>query len=349
MQYTDSYEASAECLRLALGQMAQHKVAVNPLNYSIWYEYVSRRNAQLRELLDRLLREGKVPRDEEAERIFREFILDGDEARLEGVQMQLRKLLESILDSTAEMDARAARYGESLDNLAPRLCDDMSVDTIREVIGALMAGTESMRESNASMRAELEQKARTVEELRRELDSARQQALVDPLTGLCNRKGLDQAVADHLRELRSGDDGGPLCVLLLDIDHFKRVNDTFGHLFGDKVIQGVANVLRQSLKGQDTAARYGGEEFAVVLPDTGLDDALKVAEFVRQRLARSRIRRRQNNGEMSQESVTASLGVAEYRPGEPLESWLERADAALYLAKQQGRNRVVGEVRPAAG
>ena len=343
MQYTDSYEESAECLRLVLGQMAKYRVAVNPLNYSIWYEHVSRRNPALSERLDHLLRDGNVPREEDAERIFHEFILDGDEVRLEDAQLQLRKLLEGILHSTVEMGARAAEYGESLEKLAPALSGNASVEAIREVVGALIAGTEQMCESNASMRAELERSAQTVERLRCELAAARQQALIDPLTGLLNRKGLDEALARQLHSMQSDPAAGPLCMLLLDIDRFKRINDTFGHLFGDKVIQSVANVLRQSLKGQDTAVRFGGEEFAVILPGTALCDALKVAEFARQRLARSRIRRRQTSGVVTEESVTTSVGVSEYRPGETLDSWMGRADAALYLAKKSGRNRVVGE------
>lgn len=342
MRYDDSYEASAECLRLALGRMAQHQIAVNPLNYALWYEYVSNRNADLRELLDKLVNEGQVPDEDDARELFNNYILDGDEGRLEQVQQHLRKLLEGILASTVAMDERAAEYGASLQSLAPQLQENMGVEAIRDVVGALMAGTESMRQANEEMRQELASNASTVDELRRELESARQQAVTDPLTGLLNRKGFEEAVERVFAASLSGEESSDICLLMIDIDHFKRVNDTFGHLFGDKVIQGVGGLLRQSIKGQDSAARYGGEEFAVLLPSTSLIGAKKLGNAIRQRLARSRIRRGHGKN-ASQESVTVSLGAAQHREGESLGAWIERADKALYQAKQQGRNCLVGE------
>jgi diguanylate cyclase len=341
LRYEESYEASAECLRLALRRMAEHKMAVNPLNYALWYEYLSGRNEPLSRAFSEVLVPGQPLAEEQALELFNRYIIAGDVARLEKIQISLRGLLEALLSTTVEMDSQAENYGKSLDAIAPQLRDGMGIDALRDIVSLLVASTEEMRNANRDLRVELANNAATVESLRRELESARQQAKTDPLTGLANRTGFADAFlrcTDTCGECA----GGGISLLLLDIDYFKRVNDRFGHLFGDKVIQGVANVLRASIKGQDTAARYGGEEFAVLLPGTPLGSACKVGEFIRQRLARSRIRRGSGD-KASEESVTASFGAAQWRCGEALECLIERADRALYAAKQAGRNRLLSE------
>ena len=127
-------------------------------------------------------------------------------------------------------------------------------------------------------------------------------------------------------------------LLLADIDHFKVVNDTYGHVLGDKVIRAVAHVLRSSIKGRDVAARLGGEEFAILLPQTSLTGAAAVAEQIRGTVAQGRICRPDGNESIGQ--VTLSVGVAVAKPGDTLEALLERADAAMYTAKRAGRNRI---------
>ena len=161
------------------------------------------------------------------------------------------------------------------------------------------------------------------------------EALLDSLTGLKNRRGLERAVEDLLR-----DPPGLLgsALLLADIDHFKVVNDTYGHVLGDKVIRAVAHVLRSSIKGRDVAARLGGEEFAVLLPQTSITGAAAVAEQIRCTVAQGRICRPDGNESIGQ--VTLAVGVAVAKPGDTLESLLERADAAMYTAKRAGRNRI---------
>jgi diguanylate cyclase len=127
-------------------------------------------------------------------------------------------------------------------------------------------------------------------------------------------------------------------MLMGDIDHFKRINDTYGHMFGDQVIKGVAQIIHATVKGGDLAARFGGEEFAVFLPDTSLEDAVALAEKIRSSVGRMRIKRSGTQEFIDQ--ITISLGAAGGRIGEGLEALIERADKSLYRAKQTGRNRV---------
>jgi diguanylate cyclase len=128
---------------------------------------------------------------------------------------------------------------------------------------------------------------------------------------------------------------------MIDVDHFKSFNDTFGHQVGDQVLKLIGGVLREHVREGDLAARYGGEELMVVLPGTGLNSCRMIAERIRCAIAERRIRRRVTGEEIA--SVTISAGIAEFRMGESAESMIERCDRALYLAKRQGRNRVLTE------
>jgi diguanylate cyclase (GGDEF)-like protein len=144
-----------------------------------------------------------------------------------------------------------------------------------------------------------------------------------------------------LQLMNAMEDGKPLSLVLLDIDHFKKFNDTYGHLIGDQVIRLIAESLKRNVKGQDTAARYGGEEFAIILPNTLLGNAVMFGNQLRRYIESHKVVSKSGNTTIGK--VTASFGVAEFRPGEPVAKLIERADKALYLAKENGRNLVVGE------
>jgi len=158
----------------------------------------------------------------------------------------------------------------------------------------------------------------------------------DPLTGLSNRRQFELALASEVdRVARAGE---PALVLMIDIDHFKQVNDTYGHVFGDKVIRAVAQILKNNVRGRNLSARYGGEEFVVLLPDTPIEDARQIAEMIRSDVERVRIRRSSDN--WAPANFSLSLGVASFRLGESAVDFVARADLALYASKNEGRNRV---------
>jgi diguanylate cyclase len=187
-----------------------------------------------------------------------------------------------------------------------------------------------------TLKARLEASRQQVVELTEEVRRVREEALVDALTGLPNRRAFDRAFSAVLNEAQL-DDAGP-CLLMVDIDHFKQVNDSYGHLMGDKVLHALGRAFQANVKGKDTASRYGGEEFAVLLPQTSLEGAARLAETLRVTIARSRFRN-VDSGEMVG-NITISLGVACYCGGESEREFISRADCALYAAKALGRNRV---------
>ena len=161
-----------------------------------------------------------------------------------------------------------------------------------------------------------------------------QHANIDALTGLSNRRGLEQSFTRERQRCIS--EGQPLCLIMVDIDYFKRFNDQYGHLAGDKALGAVAHLLREHMRTGDIVARFGGEEFSILLPETGLQKATSIAERVRQIISETAI----DIAESNNVTVTISLGVTQMQAGEPLETLMANADAALYEAKRQGRNRV---------
>lgn len=174
-----------------------------------------------------------------------------------------------------------------------------------------------------------------------ELLGARRDASIDALTGLANRRFAERRMqSDRARALRHPE---ALSVATIDLDHFKRVNDTWGHACGDLVLVAVARALQEELRGADLGARFGGEEFLAVLPGTGHRQALRVAERIRERIGGLEIAT--PHGIVR---VTASLGIATLEAGESIDALLARADAALYRAKAEGRNRCIAATHPAA-
>jgi len=159
---------------------------------------------------------------------------------------------------------------------------------------------------------------------------------------LSNRKHFDESLAQAIAD--SAERSEPLSLVMTDIDHFKNFNDTWGHLTGDQVLRLVAMSLKQNVKGQDTAARYGGEEFAVILPNTVLRSALAVADHIRRAVMSKELMKRSTGQNLGR--VTISLGCATARKGDTVQSLIARADACLYAAKRNGRNRVICETDP---
>ncbi len=168
---------------------------------------------------------------------------------------------------------------------------------------------------------------------------AEQHSNTDPLTGLANRRSLDEFL--RLAQIAAMEKGEPLSILMIDIDHFKKFNDTYGHQVGDQVLRLVAKVLQDSVRDVDLAARYGGEELIAVLPGADLDACAAVAERIRCRISEARLTRRATGEEIA--SVTISIGVAQFRLAESAEAMIERCDRGLYQAKRLGRNRTVTE------
>jgi len=336
MRYDDSVEQSAEYLRLALPLMSRQAAALTPISYAVWYEYVAGINPALQARIDDLTRDGSVLDDNMTIELFQRHVADIDHDTARRVSHDLQKVMFDVSQSAAQTGHKAGEFGNALQAWSSGLASSDPSVTASTHLESLLSHTQDMQNSVASLKDRLDDSQREIEELRQEVDRAREAALADGLTGLANRRGFDIALAACLAGLAPNEQGPSL--LIADIDHFKHVNDRYGHLFGDKVIRAVAQILKESVKGRDTAARYGGEEFIILLPNTPLDGAMALAEQIRITVENCRIRRLDNNECI--ESITLSFGVAGHLPVETADQLMTRADKALYRSKQEGRNRV---------
>lgn len=209
-------------------------------------------------------------------------------------------------------------------------------DQVKLVVSYLMIENESMRGRTTELQGNLEKSQRQIERLKSNLAAAEAQGLSDPLTSLKNRRSFDITLAAEIASSRTS--SKPVCLIMADIDHFKSINDRYGHPAGDDVLKWFSKILQSNMKGRDTVARYGGEEFAIILPQTALEHAVILAGQIRQQLESTLWKKPGAPNTMLR--VTASFGVAQLSDGEGTSGIIQRADAKLYESKSAGRNRV---------
>jgi diguanylate cyclase len=209
----------------------------------------------------------------------------------------------------------------------------------RPIIEKLVAELTKATTRASALETNFLETSQELDKIRDSLKVAEERSNTDALTGLANRRSLDEFLRSA--QIVAMEKGEPLSILMIDIDHFKKFNDSYGLQVGDQVLRLVAKVLQDSVREGDLAARYGGEELIAVLPGANLDVCAEVAERIRRRISEARLTRRTTGEEIS--SVTVSIGVAEFRLAEAAEAMIERCDRALYQAKRSGRNQTVTE------
>ena len=336
MRYTEPKDRSAELLRVALGHMGRHEAAFNPLTFTLWYEYAAGINPGLHAALERLLLDSASITDEVVARLYQEHVVPPDAGIMQRIGGELQRVMTGIASSASQAGTRAGVFGAQLDELSAAL-RAIDAAVLSPHLDQARAGTAEMKDSADALQRQVSASQNEIVRLRTDLDRARGEALLDPLTSILNRKGFDQKIATLLQ--RPPTDGQQHCLVMLDIDHFKRVNDAHGHVMGDRVIQGLGEILRQAVtEPEHAAARYGGEEFAIVLPHSTLSEAARLAEQVRLRAKEMKIRNRSTQEVLL--TVTISGGVAALRPGDDAQALIARADNALYQSKNGGRDRV---------
>jgi len=343
IKVVDEHERTMAFAEIALGQIRSLRQTAIPRNYEIWYVYATGFNPSLNKVINETLaRNGKLT-ESDLEQIYETYLsqlkttdrIDKVGARVIGEIDDVMTLLDEALGTSASYDA-------TLSGAAQKLAGPVTASQLQKVVETLARSTREMRETNKALESRLALSKNEISNLQQSLEAIRVESFTDPLTGLGNRKFFDRSIEVAVQN--AVECGQPLTLMMFDIDHFKSFNDSFGHLTGDQVLRLVGMALRQSIKGQDITARYGGEEFAVLLPNTALRQALTVADHIRRAIMAKELKKK-STGEILGR-VTISVGVSMLKPGEDTNSLIDRADACLYAAKRNGRNRVICEADP---
>jgi diguanylate cyclase len=254
----------------------------------------------------------------------------------------LKQMASTFVERLAEMTKNTGDYHQKIEGYQQQLSSIEDITELNVLLDRLMEDTRAMQldmlrshEDMKESQQRIEEAEHRIRKLTMELDQASALAHNDFLTGALNRRGMEEALE---REFSRADRGGSkLCLALMDVDHFKRLNDSLGHEAGDTALAHLAKVTRDVLRPSDVLARYGGEEFVIILPETDLEEGKQVMARVQRELTRNFFLHRNERV-----LITFSAGVAERRPEEDADLTLKRADMALYEAKHSGRNRVVG-------
>ena len=321
----------------ALAAMQTAAVWPTPLNFELWLHVAADPKGPLSLEIQALTRSGEPITEARSEELAARHLPRArlsEQIRDAGQHLDFQ--LEQVTRAIGSAQKTNAAYGKTLAGASRELGDDKPAADVKLIIETLATATRRVQRDNATLEKRLSTSTQEVTRLREHLESARRDAMTDALSELPNRKAFDEGLARACAGADEAD--APLTLAVLDIDHFKRFNDTWGHQTGDQVIRFVASIIRKHGAAPRLPARYGGEEFALVLPGLCAAEAAHVVATVCQEIGSRSLKRRSTDEDLG--AVTVSAGLAERRRGEPAAALLERADAALYASKRAGRNCV---------
>ena len=330
----------------ALELMERHQVWPTALNFELWTHYVADPEGALARELTRLISLGEPMTEMVSEELAAAYLPKAKlNEQIRDAGDLLSKELESVSKAIQNAQKSNAAFGKQLDGVTKDLDANADVAAIKTVVSSLAQATRRVHKENQSLESRLAESTAEVDRLREHLEQVRRDATTDGLTNLANRKAFDEELDRACAE--SDESGASLCLAVLDIDHFKGFNDTWGHQTGDQVIRYVASVIGRVAAMPRFAARYGGEEFAMIFPRESSAVVASCLEEIRVEVSSRMLKRRSTNEDLG--TITISSGFAERHKDETGHSLMERADAALYASKRGGRNKVSSaEGKPAS-
>jgi diguanylate cyclase len=257
---------------------------------------------------------------------------------------EFKDIIDILTNAMVNLDAENHGYNQKILEQSGKIEQITLLDDIKKVKQALILEVEQIRHTvkrkQSSDSETLEALAKQVHTLNSQLKQAHTESVTDSLTGIYNRKAFDRQIGELVEKNTIAK--SPFSLLIMDIDNFKNINDTYGHQTGDRIIMAIVNKCRQSIRAEDFFARYGGEEFIVILPGASLRNAVKKANHICKSVASTRYRL--NDGPDGQTlHVTLSIGVSCHQKADTTTSIIQRADKALYAAKDAGKNRVYSQ------
>jgi diguanylate cyclase len=339
----DEHDRTIAFAEIALGQIKALRHAATPRNYEVWYTYATGYNPSLNQSINEILSRSGNLTEADLENIYTTYISPTRITdRIDKVGSRVADEIGQVMAMIDAAAGTASTYSESLADMSQKITSANDREGLRSIVESLVQTANEMQETNNSLEEKLTASKVEINQLQENLEVVRTESLTDPMTGLANRKFFDDTLERAIVESNARSE--PLSLLMIDIDHFKAFNDTYGHLTGDQVLRLVAVSLKQNVKGQDVAARYGGEEFAIVLPKTSMRSATNLADQIRRAVMSKELMKRSTGEHLGR--ITVSIGVATNREADTNQTIVERADDCLYAAKRGGRNRVICETDP---
>ncbi len=319
----------------ALDEIQALDLNANPIHFALFFEKLSKVDPAFAKEVEQALK-FKAYNDDAAFKLFSELWTRMVQSMLptEALENQLNKILQDVDTWFKQASGHQEKINTSI-QFAHQITDNEKMhqvlDTLDNEVCALESDTQHLKHNIETSREE-------IQILKKEIVKANTIASTDDLTNIPNRRGYRTMLKNAMEH--ANENGQTFAFLLLDIDYFKKVNDTYGHLVGDGVLRYVAKILYRETKGRDYIARIGGEEFVILLPSTTYSAAIQVANSIRKKIENKPLKVKGSDKPLL---LTVSVGIAMYQLGETEESLFERADKALYLAKESGRNQVKGE------
>jgi diguanylate cyclase len=331
-------DKSAVVAQQVMHRIGENHLRPNPAVYAVLFNFYAQTHPDITYALDILERENKPLTTSYCEQLFATYLsTKSEKALLDETTRKVQATMEEISNLIRGAGIAHKEYNKSLQEQSTNLSSATELTDIKKMVAVLIEDTSRMVEENHKLENKLENSSHEITQMRQDMQTLKHEAQTDALTGMPNRKAFDS----HLKAKASEalDKNRPLSLIMIDIDHFKMFNDTYGHQVGDQVLRLVAKTLQEGLKGTEFLARFGGEEFSVIAPTLKLREAEKLADRLRERIAAKDIINQSKNEKLGRLSV--SLGVAQLQSGEALAQLIERADRGLYRAKAAGRNTVI--------
>ena len=326
--------------RQAIDEMERRQAWPTPLNYALWLEGLQRPEGPAGRVLRQLTQSGEPLT--EAAVLSAALAAPDDPAQAGAAEAdlqageRLRRELAEFADALADARQSNVDFETTLEQAAHAMAGVSDGPALSQVLAGLAADTRQLRSYRDALQSRLDVSTTEVARLRRRVARSRREARIDALTGLPNRQASDLAVDAACQAAHAA--GRPLVLAMLDIDHFKRFNDTFGHQTGDQVLRYVGKVSARIAAAPRLAARFGGEEFVLMFPGETAAVAALAVQAMLDEICGAALKRRSSNQDLG--AVTLSAGLAQLRRGETGEDLTERADQALYASKPAGRNRL---------
>ncbi len=327
-----------ELANQAFELIGQHQTPPYPSTYALWYAYAAKSNQEVVEKVDETIEKTGTLSVYEIGQIHDTYLSANEleKQRNQEIGQDFEKELAGVMKLVQKSLSNNDQYSSSLNEAQELLPDAVSPEMVGEIVTKLLDQNREMKTMTEELNDGLHKSQSQIHELNTQLAEAREESMRDGLTLLANRRAFDEKLAQEIET--ASQNGTDLSLVLADIDHFKRVNDSFGHQVGDGILQTFASLISKSIKGRDMAARYGGEEFALILPQTNLNEAFQLVEKIRLDLEASKLVIKSTGQSVG--TVTSSFGISMMHPGTDAEKLIRRADQKLYDAKNNGRNRI---------